>query len=74
MTTWAYLFALLISLAGMVVLDARYKLFFWAHWSRAVIVMAVGLAFFLLWYIAGIDAGVFFRGASKFVRLRRSSS
>jgi lycopene cyclase domain-containing protein len=67
MTTWAYLFALLISLAGMVVLDARFKLFFWAHWSRAVIVMVVGLAFFLSWDLAGINAGVFFRGASKFV-------
>jgi lycopene cyclase domain-containing protein len=67
MTTWAYLFALVVSLAGMVVLDARFKLFFWAHWKRAIIVLVVGLAFFLVWDFAGIDAGVFFRGASPYV-------
>jgi lycopene cyclase domain-containing protein len=67
MTTWAYLLALLVSLVGMIVLDARFKLFFWAHWKRAFIVMVVGLAFFLVWDVAGIDAGVFFRGASPYV-------
>ena len=39
--------ALTVSLAGMVILDWRYKLFFWQHWRRAVVVLAVGLAFFI---------------------------
>lgn len=67
MTNWVYLSALVISLAGMTILDWRYKLFFWAHWRRAVIVLVLGLAFFILWDLAGIDAGVFFRGVSPFV-------
>lgn len=67
MTTWAYLLALLVSLAGMVVLDLRFKLFFWSHWKRAIVVLVVGVAFFLVWDLAGIGAGVFFRGASPFV-------
>lgn len=67
MTTWAYLLALLVSLSGMVVLDLRYKLFFWQHWRRATGVLIVGLAFFIAWDLAGIDAGVFFRGDSPFV-------
>jgi len=67
MTSWAYLLALTVSLAGMVILDWRYKLFFWQHWRRAVVVLAVGLAFFIAWDLAGIDAGVFFRGASPYV-------
>jgi lycopene cyclase domain-containing protein len=60
----AYLAALLFSLAGMVILDWRYKLFFWAHWRRATIVMVVGVAFFLAWDTSGVDLGIFFPGDS----------
>ena len=57
-----YLGALLISIAGMVVLDLRFKLFFAAAPLRAAIVLVAGLAFFLAWDVAGIALGVFFRG------------
>jgi lycopene cyclase domain-containing protein len=57
-----YLGALLISLAGMVVLDLRFKLFFAVAPARAAIVLALGIAFFLVWDLAGIGAGIFFRG------------
>jgi lycopene cyclase domain-containing protein len=67
MTTWAYLLALTVSLIGMVVLDARFKLFFWVNGRRALIVLIVGLVFFLAWDVAGIGAGVFFRGSSPYV-------
>ncbi|MDQ2669052.1 MAG: lycopene cyclase domain-containing protein [Gemmatimonadota bacterium] len=60
--TLLYLGALLVSLAGMIVLDLRLKLFFAVAPVRAAIVMAVGIAFFLVWDLAGIGAGVFFRG------------
>jgi lycopene cyclase domain-containing protein len=60
--TVIYLAALLVSLAGMVVLDLRFRLFFAAGPVRAAVVMAVGIAFFLAWDLAGIGAGVFFRG------------
>jgi lycopene cyclase domain-containing protein len=57
-----YLGALLISLAGMVVLDVRFRLFFAVAPVRAAIVLVAGIAFFLAWDVAGIGAGVFFRG------------
>lgn len=63
-----YLLALLIALAGMVVLDARLKLFFWAgHPVRAALVLVVGLLFFLAWDLAGIRLGIFFRGVTPFM-------
>jgi lycopene cyclase domain-containing protein len=58
-----YLIGLLVALTGMVVLDLRFRLFFGAAPVRAAIVMAVGLAFFLIWDLAGIGLGVFFRSA-----------
>jgi len=57
-----YLGALLVSIAGMVVLDLRFKLFVGAAPLRAAIVLVVGLAFFLTWDVAGISLGIFFRG------------
>ncbi len=57
-----YLGALLISIAGMVVLDLRFRLFFGAAPLRAAIVYAAGMAFFLAWDVAGISLGIFFRG------------
>jgi lycopene cyclase domain-containing protein len=60
--SFVYLGALLVSLAGMVVLDLRFRLFFAVAPLRAAIVMATGIAFFLVWDLAGIGAGVFFRG------------
>ncbi len=60
--TVIYLAALLVSLAGMVVLDLRFRLFFAAGPVRAAVVMAVGIAFFLVWDLVGIGLGVFFRG------------
>jgi lycopene cyclase domain-containing protein len=57
-----YLGALIVSIAGMIVLDLRFKLFFAAAPVRAAIVLAAGLAFFLAWDVAGIGLGVFFRG------------
>ena len=57
-----YLGALLVSLAGMVLLDLRFRLFFAVAPARAAIVLAAGIAFFLVWDLAGIGAGIFFRG------------
>jgi len=57
-----YLGALLVSIAGMLVLDVRFKLFFAAAPVRAAIVYLVGMAFFLVWDVAGITLGIFFRG------------
>ena len=47
--TWLYLAGLLFSLMGMVMLDRRFRLFFWADARRAAIVLSAGVLFFLLW-------------------------
>ncbi len=55
--SFVYLGALLVSLAGMVVLDLRFRLFFAVAPVRAAIVLVAGIAFFLVWDLAGIGAG-----------------
>lgn len=64
---FAYLAALLIALTGMVLLDRRFHLFFWLDARRAGIVLVVGVVFFLLWDLAGVGLGVFFRGQTPFM-------
>lgn len=62
-----YLLGLLVALTGMVMLDRRFRLFFWADARRASIVLVVGVLFFLLWDVAGIGLGIFFRGETAFM-------
>ncbi len=65
--SFLYLLALAVALTGMVMLDRRFRLFFWAAPWRAAVVLVVGLAFFLAWDIAGVGLGVFFRGETSFM-------
>lgn len=67
MIGFAYLAALAIALTGMVLLDRRFRLFFWRDWRRAAIVLPLGVAFFLIWDVAGIALGIFFRGQTDFM-------
>ena len=62
-----YFAALAISLTGMVMLDRRFRLFFWRDARRATIVLLVGVAFFVVWDLAGIGLGIFFRGETAFM-------
>lgn len=62
-----YLTALAIALTGMVVLDRRFGLFFWADARRAAIVLVAGVVFFLAWDLLGIGLGIFFRGETSFM-------
>jgi lycopene cyclase domain-containing protein len=62
-----YLVALLVALTGMVVLDRRFRLFFWRSARRATIVLVAGVAFFLVWDLSGIGLGIFFRGETSFM-------
>jgi lycopene cyclase domain-containing protein len=57
-----YLVALLVSIAGLLVLDARLRLFVFAAPLRAVVVLLVAVAGFLAWDLAGIRSGIFFEG------------
>ena len=67
MTTFFYLTALLFSLTGLGLLDYTHKLALFAGkvW-QTLITIAVGVVFFLAWDVAGIAAGVFFRGAGPY--------
>jgi lycopene cyclase domain-containing protein len=62
-----YLLALAIALFGMVMLDRRFRLFFWVAPRRATAVLVVGLVFFVVWDLAGIGLGIFFRGETAFM-------
>jgi lycopene cyclase domain-containing protein len=62
-----YLLALAIALTGMVLLDRRFRLFFWRSARRAVIVLVVGVLFFLAWDLSGIGLGIFFRGETPYM-------
>jgi len=62
-----YLLALAIALTGMVMLDRRFGLFFWADARRASIVLVAGVLFFLAWDFLGVGLGIFFRGETDFM-------
>lgn len=63
MTGW-YLGALLLSLAGLVVLDARLRLFLWRDAVRGAAVLAIGDVFFLAWDAVTIARGYVSRGGA----------
>lgn len=67
MIGFAYLAALAISIAGMVALDWRHRLFFWRDRRRASIVLTTGVIFFLIWDLFGIGLGIFFRGSGEYM-------
>ena len=64
MTGFVYLGALLLALAGLATLDWRHRLAFWSDAPRAAVCVGVGVAFFLLWDVAGLALGIFARGES----------
>jgi lycopene cyclase domain-containing protein len=57
-----YLAALLVFTGCMLLLDHRFRLFFWRDPLAASIVTITGVGFFLLWDAFGIAHGIFFRG------------
>jgi lycopene cyclase domain-containing protein len=59
-----YLLCLLVSATGLVILDARFRLAFWATPGRSAAAVAIGTAFFLAWDAVGIATGVFVKGDS----------
>ncbi|GAA4748171.1 hypothetical protein GCM10025783_20410 [Amnibacterium soli] len=60
--TGLYLGGLLLSIAGLVFLDLRSKLFLGAAPRRAAAVLAIGVVGFLVWDAAGVALGIFFEG------------
>lgn len=57
-----YLLVLLVSAAGIAVLDLRYRLVIAHGPVRALVTVAIGTGFFLAWDAVGIATGVFRKG------------
>ncbi|MDO5740759.1 MAG: lycopene cyclase domain-containing protein [Ornithinimicrobium sp.] len=64
MTPYAYAAALLVSTGAMMLLDARFALVLWRDTVRSLVVLAIGIAFFLLWDVVAIGQGFYHRGES----------
>ncbi|MFH8250356.1 lycopene cyclase domain-containing protein [Microbacterium sp. B2969] len=60
----AYLAAIVVSLAGIMVLDVRWRLALPVAAGRTLAAVAIGTTFFLAWDLVGIAAGVFVKGDS----------
>ncbi|TDW29663.1 lycopene cyclase domain-containing protein [Cryobacterium psychrophilum] len=63
----SYLVILVVVIGCMVLIDRRYRLFFWKDAPRAAAVLVIGVAFFLVWDLLGIYLGIFFRGETSFM-------
>ena len=65
---FVYLAALVFSLVGLGLLDYRHKLaLFGGAPARTLAVVGISVAFFLVWDLVGIQAGVFFRGSGPWM-------
>lgn len=62
-----YLSALLVSLTGLGLLDAKYKLAFAKNPKAAFVAIAIPYLLFVIWDTAGIALGIFFKGQSNFL-------
>lgn len=66
MSQFAYLAALLVSIAGMLIIDWRYKLAFWHDARRASLTISVSIICFLVLDCLHIAHQVFFAGPSRY--------
>lgn len=63
-----YLSALVLALLGTGLLDSRHRLAMWGGAPlRTVVIVLVGVLFFLVWDVVGIAEGVFFRGSGPWM-------
>ncbi|MEY2676157.1 MAG: hypothetical protein RL510_177 [Actinomycetota bacterium] len=63
--SFAYLGILLFSLVGLTLIDYKFKFAFFANPKKSAIAFAVPYALFIVWDIAGIVTGIFFRGHAE---------
>lgn len=64
MSSLWYLGALLGGIWSMLLIDWRFRLFFWHNAAAAALVTLAGTTFLLLWDAAGIASGIFLRGSA----------
>ncbi len=63
--SFIYLGVLLFSEFGVSLIDFRFKLALGHSWRAGLLALGSGLAFFLIWDLAGINSGIFFEGAKQ---------
>ena len=63
--SWLYLSLLVLAEAGVIGLDIRHKLAIGYKPRPAITAIAGSVAFFLVWDLSGINAGIFFEGAKQ---------
>lgn len=59
MQSYAYLFSLILSLAGLFYLDYKKQLAWFWNARKTAVSLAIGLVFFLAWDITGIVLNIF---------------
>ncbi|MGJ9424475.1 lycopene cyclase domain-containing protein [Nesterenkonia halotolerans] len=65
--SYLYLTGLLLAAACMLLIDRRFRLFFFRDPRVAAVVTVIGVVFFLLWDFAGIGIGIFLVGHSAYM-------
>lgn len=63
-TSFFYLAALLISIAGLIGIDKRQKLALFRFPIATISSVGIAVVVFLIWDIVGIALGIFFRGST----------
>lgn len=63
---WLYLIALLLSIAGTMILDHRFRLAFWYDYKRTAATLALGMLIFIIWDLIAIGLGIFIHGNSPY--------
>lgn len=66
MTHWFYLLALVVSIAGTMTLDWRYRLAFWYDFKRTSVTLLIGAIVFIVWDLIAIAQGIFIHGNSPY--------
>lgn len=60
-----YLATLLLALAGMGLVDRRWRLVLWSDPRRAVLVLAAGMVLFLAWDLVAVGQGFYRKGGTS---------
>jgi lycopene cyclase domain-containing protein len=61
-----YLASLLFGIAGMTIIDWRYKLAYWKNAKQTAATVGTAMAIFIVWDFLGIFLGIFFHGGSSY--------
>ncbi|MGV9002199.1 MAG: lycopene cyclase domain-containing protein [Candidatus Saccharimonadaceae bacterium] len=61
---WLYLLGLLFAVAGLAIIDWRFKLAVWYDAKRTLYTVSTAVAIFILWDFLGIFLGIFIHGES----------